>query len=71
MEETMMYKGCQIRPVSTLLESGRYDLKVHIIEMQKGSTVAHTIPTFEETFQTKEEAIEFGFTEGKKLIDSI
>jgi hypothetical protein len=28
------------------------------------------IPTFEETFETEEEAIGFGFAEGKKLIDS-
>ena len=37
---------------------------------QGGQTGVHRIPTFEETFETEEEAIEFGFAEGKKLIDS-
>jgi len=36
-----------------------------------GKQVApHHIPTFEEPFETREKAIEFGMAEGKQLIDS-
>jgi hypothetical protein len=43
---------------------------VEIFEKEGEQIAPHHIPTFEETFETREEAIEFGFAEGKKLIDS-
>jgi hypothetical protein len=52
-----------------LLERG-YGLRVEIFESDGEQIAPHHIPTFEETFETREEAIEFGFAEGKKLIDS-
>jgi hypothetical protein len=70
MDNAMQYKGFIIHPVSILLEMGRHDLRVDIFENEGEQIAAHKIPTFEETFETKEEAIEFGFAEGKKLIDS-
>ena len=66
----MVYRGFIIQPVSMPLQSGRHDLEVRIIYNQGEQTGAHKIPTFEETFETEEEAIEFGFIEGKRLIDS-
>jgi hypothetical protein len=69
MDTDMQYKGFIIRPVTILLERG-YALRVEIFEHDGGQVAPHHIPTFEETFETREEAIEFGFAEGKKLIDS-
>jgi hypothetical protein len=70
MDNEMQYKGFIIHPVSILLEMGRYGLRVDIFENEGGQIAPHHIPTFEETFETREEAIEFGLAEGKKLIDS-
>ena len=69
MDTDMQYKGFIIRPVTILLEKG-YGLRVEIVENDGGQIAPHHIPTFEEPFATREEAIEFGFSEGKKLIDS-
>jgi hypothetical protein len=69
MDSDIQYKGFMIRPVTILLERG-YGLRVEIFENEGGQIAPHNIPTFEETFETREEAIEFGFAEGKKLIDS-
>ena len=69
METDVQYKGFIIRPVTILLERG-YGLRVEIFAHDGGQIAPHHIPTFEETFATREEAIEFGFAEGKKLIDS-
>jgi hypothetical protein len=69
MDTDMQYKGFIIRPVTILLERG-YGLRVEIFEHDGGQIAPHHIPTFEETFETREEAIEFGLAEGKKLIDS-
>jgi hypothetical protein len=54
--------------VTILLERG-YGLRVEIFENEGEQIAPHHIPTFEETFETREEAIEFGLAEGKKLID--
>jgi hypothetical protein len=69
METNMQYKGCTIRPVTILLERG-YSLRVEIYEHDGRQVAPHHIPTFEETFATREEAIACGFAEGAKLIDS-
>ena len=69
MDTDIQYKGFIIRPVTILLERG-YSLRVEIFEHDGGQVAPHHIPTFEETFASREEAIEFGFAEGKKLIDS-
>jgi hypothetical protein len=69
MDTDIQYKGFIIRPVTILLERG-YGLRVEIFEHDGGQIAPHHIPTFEETFESREEAIEFGFAEGKKLIDS-
>jgi hypothetical protein len=69
MDTDIQYKGFMIRPVTILLERG-YGLRVEIFENEGGQIAPHHIPTFEETFETREEAIEFGLAEGKKLIDS-
>ena len=69
MDTDMRYKGFMIRSVTILLERG-YALRVEIFEHDGEQVAPHHIPTFEETFATREEAIEFGFAEGKKLIDS-
>jgi len=69
MDTDMQYKGFIIRPVTILLERG-YGLRVVIFEHDGGQIAPHHIPTFEETFASREEAIEFGLAEGKKLIDS-
>ena len=69
MDTDMQYKGFIIRPVTILLERG-YGLRVEIFEHDGGQIAPHHIPTFEEAFETREEAIEFGVAEGKKLIDS-
>jgi hypothetical protein len=63
------YASFIIRPVTILLERG-YSLRVEIFEHDGGQIAPHHIPTFEETFASREEAIEFGLAEGKKLIDS-
>ena len=69
MDTDVQYKGFIIRPVTILLEKG-YGLRVEIFAHDDGQIAPHHIPTFEETFATREEAIEFGLAEGKKLIDS-
>ena len=69
MDTDMQYKGFTIRPVTILLERG-YGLRVEIYEHDGRQVAPHHIPTFEEPFATREEAIEFGFAEGAKLIDS-
>ena len=69
MDTDMQYKGFIIRPVTILLERG-YGLRVEIFEHDGEQIAPHHIPTFEETFASREEAIEFGFAKGKKLIDS-
>ena len=69
MDTDMQYKGFIIRPVTILLERG-YALRVEIFEHDGEQVAPHHIPTFEETFATREEASEFGLAEGKKLIDS-
>ena len=69
MDTDIQYKGFIIRPVTILLEKG-YSLRVEIFEHDGEQIAPHHIPTFEETFESREEAIEFGFAEGKKLIDS-
>ena len=69
MDADIQYKGFIIRPVTILLERG-YGLRVEIFEHEGEQIAPHHIPTFEETFATREEAIAFGFAEGKKLIDS-
>jgi hypothetical protein len=69
MDSEMQYKGFIINPVTILLERG-YGLRVEIFENDGRQIAPHHIPTFEETFETREEAIEFGVAEGKKLIDS-
>ena len=69
METDVQYKGFIIRPVTILLERG-YGLRVEIYEHDGGQVAPHHIPTFEETFATREEAIAFGLEEGKKVIDS-
>jgi hypothetical protein len=69
MDTDLQYKGFIIRPVTILLERG-YGLRVEIFEHDGGQIAPHHIPTFEETFESREEAIEFGMAEGKKLIDS-
>jgi hypothetical protein len=69
METDVQYKGFLIRPVTILLERG-YSLRVEIFAPDGGQIAPHHIPTFEEPFATREEAIEFGLAEGKKLIDS-
>jgi hypothetical protein len=43
---------------------------VEMFEHDGGQVAPHHIPTFEETFASREEAIAFGVAEGKKLIDS-
>jgi len=70
MENKIVYKGFIIHPVSILLEVGRYDLRIDVIENRGGQIAPHEILTFKETFETKKEAIELGFAEGKKRIDS-
>jgi hypothetical protein len=69
METDIQYQEFIIRPVTILLERG-YGLRVEIFEHDGGQIAPHHIPTFEETFATREAAIEFGVAEGKKLIDS-
>ena len=69
METDVQYKGIIIRPVTILLERG-YGLRVEIFEHDGGQIAPHHIPTFEETFATREEATAFGLAAGKKLIDS-
>ena len=69
METDVPYKGFIIRPVTILLERG-YGLRVEIFAHDGGQIAPHHIPTFEETFVTREAAIEFGVVEGKKLIES-
>jgi hypothetical protein len=69
MDTDIQYKGFIIRPVTISLERG-YGLRVELFEHDGGQVAPHHIPTFEETFASREEAIEFGFAEGKKLIDS-
>jgi hypothetical protein len=69
MDTDIQYKGFIIRPVTILLERG-YGLRVEIYEHDGRQVAPHHIPTFEEPFETREEAIEFGMAEGKKLIDS-
>ena len=69
MDTDRQYKGFIIRPVTILLERG-YGLRVEIFEPDGRQIAPHHIPTFEETFATREEAIAFGVAEGKKLIDS-
>ena len=54
----------------TILLARGYGLRVEIFEHEGEQIAPHHIPTFEETFATREEAIAFGFAEGKKLIDS-
>ena len=65
MDTDIQYKGFIIRPVTILLERG-YSLRVEIFEHDGGQIAPHHIPTFEETFETREEAIEFGL--GVRLI---
>ena len=69
MDTDMQYKGFIIRPVIILLEKG-YGLRVEIFAHDGRQIAPHHIPTFEETFASREEAIAFGVAEGKKLIDS-
>ena len=69
MDTDIQYKGFIIRPVTILLERG-YGLRVEMFEHEGGQIAPHHIPTFAETFATREAAIEFGLAEGKKLIDS-
>ena len=70
MDTDISYKGFIISPVTILLERG-YSLRVEIFEHDGGQIAPHRInTTFEETLKTREEAIEFGLAEGKKLIDS-
>ena len=69
METDIQYKGFIIRPVTISLERG-YGLRVELFEHDGGQVAPHHIPTFEETFASREEAIAFGLAEGKKLIDS-
>jgi hypothetical protein len=69
MDTDIQCKGFIIRPVTILLERG-YGLRVEIIENDGGQIAPHHIPTFAETFESREAAMECGFTEGKKLIDS-
>ena len=69
MDTATQYKGFMIRSVTILLERG-YSLRVEIYEHDGRQVAPHHIPTFEEPFETREEAIEFGMAEGKKLIDS-
>ena len=69
MDTDVQYKGFIIRPVTILLERG-YGLRVEIFAHDGRQIAPHHIPTFEETFATREEAIELGVAEGKKLIDS-
>ena len=69
METDMPYKGFIIRPVTILLARG-YGLRVEIFEQGGGQIAPHHIPTFEETFETREEATACGLAEGKKLIES-
>jgi len=69
MDTDTQYKGFIIRSVTILLERG-YSLRVEIYEHDGRQVAPHHIPTFEELFETREEATEFGLAEGKKLIDS-
>jgi hypothetical protein len=69
MDTDVQYKGFLIRSVTILLERG-YGLRVEIYEHDGRQVAPHHIPTFEEPFETREEAIAFGMAEGKKLIDS-
>ena len=69
MDTDLQYKGFIIRPVTILLERG-YGLRVEIFEHDGEQIAPHHIPTFEETFESREAAIECGLAEGKKLIDS-
>lgn len=69
MDTDIQYQGFIIRPVTILLERG-YGLRVEIFEHDGQQIAPHHIPTFEETFETREEAIECGFAESRKLIDS-
>ena len=69
MDTDIQYKGFIIHSVTILLEKG-YGLRVEIYEHDGRQVAPHHIPTFEEPFETREEAIEFGMAEGKKLIDS-
>ena len=69
MDTDIHYKGFIIRPVTILLERG-YGLRVEMFEHDGGPIAPHHIPTFAEPFETREEAIDFGLAEGKKLIDS-
>jgi hypothetical protein len=69
MDTDTQYKGFIIRLVTILLERG-YSLRVEIYEHDGRQVAPHHIPTFEELFETREAATEFGLAEGKKLIDS-
>ena len=69
MDTDMRYKGFMIRVVTILLERG-YGLRIDMYEPDGRQVAPHHIPTFEDPFETREEAIEFGMAEGKKLIDS-
>jgi hypothetical protein len=62
-------KVYKIHPVSTQLASGAWDITLHILDFQDRFVGDLRTPLFEETFQTKEEAIEFGVIAGKKFID--
>ena len=69
METDVQYKGFIIHAVTILLERG-YGLRVEMYEPDGKQVAPHHIPTFEEPFETREKAIEFGMAEGKQLIDS-
>lgn len=69
MDTDIQYKGFIIRPVTILLERG-YGLRVEIFENEGEQIAPHHIPTFEETFETREAATEFGFAEGKKRVST-
>ena len=69
MDTDMRYQGFMIRVVTILLERG-YGLRIDMYEPDGSQVAPHHIPTFEEPFATRQEAIEFGMAEGKKLIDS-
>ena len=69
MDTDMRYQGFMIRVVTIVLERG-YSLRIDMYEPDGSQVAPHHIPTFEEPFATREEAIEFGMAEGKKLIDS-
>ena len=69
MDTDIQYKGFIIRPVTIRLERG-YGLRVEIFAHDGGQIAPHHIPTFEETFETREAATACGLAEGQKLIDS-